>query len=120
MEEDLNRVFLIGNLGADPELKVTPGSRSLLTFSIATERRYKNRNDVWVTEVDWHRVTVWDARAEGLAKILRKGMRVYVEGGLQTSSWEKNGEKRYSTAVDGKKILFHEAPQGRPQDCRPA
>jgi single-strand DNA-binding protein len=111
--DDLNRVFLIGNLGADPELKVTPGGRSLLTFSIATERRYQDRNDVWQQEVQWHRVTVWDARAEGLHKILRKGMRVYIEGGLQTSSWEKNGQKRYSTAVAAKKILFHEAPQGR-------
>jgi single-strand DNA-binding protein len=108
MSEGLNRAILIGNLGADPELKVTPSGQALLKLSLATNESYLDRNQVRQTRTEWHRVTVWGRRAEGLAKFLRKGHKVYVEGRIQTSSYEKNGEKRYSTDI----VLINLIPMG--------
>ncbi len=99
MAEGLNRVMLLGNLGADPELRVTPGGQAVLKLRMATNETYVDKNNVRQERVEWHRVTVWGRRAEGLAKFLRKGFKLFVEGRLQTSSYEKNGEKRYSTEV---------------------
>ena len=99
MAEGLNRVMLLGNLGADPELRVTPGGQAVLKLRLATNESYLDRNNVRQERTEWHRVTVWGRRAEALGKILTKGDSLFVEGRLQTSSYEKNGEKRYSTEV---------------------
>lgn len=106
MAEGLNRVMLFGNLGADPDLRVTPGGQAVLKLRLATNESYLDRNNVRQERTEWHRVTVWGRRAEALGKILQKGDSVFIEGRLQTSSYEKNGEKRYSTEVVANNILL--------------
>jgi single-strand DNA-binding protein len=97
----LNRVTLIGNLGKDPEMKFTPQGTAVGKFPIATTRSFKGKDGQWQEQTDWHNVVVW----EGLAKIagdyLKKGSRVYIEGRLQTRSWDdkQSGQKRYMTEV---------------------
>ncbi len=106
MAEGLNRVMLLGNLGADPELRVTPGGQAVLKLRLATNETYLDRNNVRQERTEWHRVTVWGRRAEALGKILTKGDSLFIEGRLQTSSYEKNGEKRYSTEVVANNIVL--------------
>jgi single-strand DNA-binding protein len=106
MAEGLNRVMLLGNLGADPDLKVTPGGQAVLKLRLATNESYLDRNQVRQERTEWHRVTVWGRRAEALGKILQKGDSVFIEGRLSTSSYEKNGEKRYSTEVVANNIVL--------------
>ncbi|MGH7269849.1 MAG: single-stranded DNA-binding protein [Polyangiaceae bacterium] len=106
MSEGLNRVMLLGNLGADPELRVTPGGQAILKLRLATNESYLDRNNVRQERTEWHRVTVWGRRAEALGKILVKGDPLLIEGRLQTSTYEKNGEKRYSTEVVASNIVL--------------
>jgi single-strand DNA-binding protein len=106
MPEGLNRVMLLGNLGADPELRVTPGGQAVLKLRLATNESYLDRNNVRQERTEWHRVTVWGRRAEALGKFLQKGDSLFVEGRLSTSSYEKNGEKRYSTEVVANNIVL--------------
>ncbi|HTB79070.1 MAG TPA: single-stranded DNA-binding protein [Polyangiaceae bacterium] len=106
MAEGLNRVMLLGNLGADPELRVTPGGQAVLKLRLATNESYMDRNNVRQERTEWHRVTIWGRRAEALGKILQKGDSLFIEGRLQTSSYEKNGEKRYSTEVVANNIVL--------------
>jgi single-strand DNA-binding protein len=113
MAEGLNRVMLLGNLGADPELRVTPGGQAVLKLRLATNETYPDRNNVRQERTEWHRVTVWGRRAEALGKILQKGDLLFVEGRLQTSSYEKNGEKRYSTEVVANNIVLPGTGRGR-------
>jgi single-strand DNA-binding protein len=110
MAEGLNRVMLLGNLGADPELRVTPGGQAVLKLRLATNETYLDRNNVRQERTEWHRVTIWGRRAEALGKILQKGDLLLIEGRLQTSSYEKNGEKRYSTEVVANNVVL---PGGR-------
>jgi single-strand DNA-binding protein len=113
MAEGLNRVILLGNLGADPELRVTPGGQAVLKLRLATNETYLDRNNVRQDRTEWHRVTVWGRRAEALGKILSKGDLLMVEGRLQTSSYEKNGEKRYSTEIVANNIVLPGGGRGR-------
>jgi single-strand DNA-binding protein len=113
MAEGLNRVMLLGNLGADPELRVTPGGQAVLKLRLATNESYLDRNNVRQERTEWHRVTVWGRRAEALGKILQKGDSLFIEGRLQTSSYEKNGEKRYSTEVVANNIVLPGSGRGR-------
>src|SRR5580692_12826159 len=106
MAEGLNRVMLVGNLGADPELRVTPSGQSILKLRLATTETYLDKSNVRQERTEWHRVTVWGRRAEALGKLLTKGDSLFVEGRLQTSSYEKNGEKRYSTEVVATNIIL--------------
>lgn len=106
MSEGLNRVMLLGNLGADPELRATQGGQAMLKLRLATTESYVDRDNVRQERTEWHRVTVWGKRGEGLAKILHKGDRLFVEGRIQTSSYDKDGEKRYSTEVIANNVLL--------------
>src|SRR5580658_8293890 len=106
MAEGLNRVLLLRNLGADPELRVTPGGQAVLKLRLATNESYVDKNQVRQERTEWHRVTVWGRRAEALGKFLQKGDSLFVEGRLSTSSYEKNGEKRYSTEVVANNIVL--------------
>jgi single-strand DNA-binding protein len=113
MAEGLNRVMLLGNLGADPELRVTPGGQAVLKLRLATNETYLDRNNVRQERTEWHRVTIWGKRAEALGKILQKGDLLFIEGRLQTSSYEKNGEKRYSTEVVANNVVLPGSGRGR-------
>lgn len=106
MAEGLNKVMLLGNLGADPELKVTGQGTAILKLRIATTETYMNSSNERQERTEWHSVTVWGKRGEGLAKFLKKGDRIFIEGSLRTQSYEKNGEKRYSTEVNATNVVL--------------
>jgi single-strand DNA-binding protein len=95
----VNKVILIGNLGKDAETKFTPSGASVTTFNMATTRRWKDQaSGEWKEQTDWHRVKYW--RAENVANYLLKGKQVYVEGRLETRSYDdKDGKKVYTTDV---------------------
>lgn len=99
MARSLNKVMLIGNLGKDAETRYTPSGTAVTNFSVATTARSKDaQTGEWKEYTDWHDVVLW--RAEKVAEYLTKGRQVYVEGRLQTRSWEdQNGQKRYRTEV---------------------
>jgi single-strand DNA-binding protein len=107
MAEGLNKVMLLGNLGADPELRVTSGGQSVLNLRLATSESYLDKNRDRQERTEWHTVTVWGKRAEALSKILSKGSRIFVEGGLRTSSYDdKEGNKRYKTEINALEIIL--------------
>jgi single-strand DNA-binding protein len=113
MSEGYNRVLLLGNLGADPELKMTQGGASVLKLRMATTERYQDKSGVWQDRTDWHSVVVWGKRAESLNKILAKGSTIFVEGSLRTSSYEdRDGNKRYKTEVIAKSVILGGRGQG--------
>ena len=106
MAEGLNKVMLLGNLGADPELKMTQGGQAVLKLRLATTETYLDKNQTRQERTEWHSVTMWGKRGEALSKFLQKGERIFVEGSLRTSSYEKNGEKRYSTEINATNIIL--------------
>lgn len=112
MSEGYNRVLLLGNLGADPELKMPQGGMSVLKLRLATTERYQDKSGVWQGKTEWHSVVVWGKRAESLHKILSKGSTIFVEGSLHTSSYEKDGETRYRTEVTAKSVILGGRGQG--------
>ena len=98
----VNKVIIIGRLGSDPEVRCTPSGAAVANFNVATNRSYKDKDGNWQEETDWHRIVLWRRQAEVAKEYARKGSRVYVEGRLQTRSWEdQNGQKRYTTEVVG-------------------
>ena len=102
----VNKVILIGNLGADPELKYTPSSRPLCNLRIATTDVFKDKSGQRQERTEWHRVTVWGDQAENCNKYLSKGRSVYVEGRLQTRSYDKEGQKHYATDIVADRVVF--------------
>lgn len=122
MSEGLNRVLLLGNLGADPELKMTSGGQAVLKLRLATSETYLDRNKVRQERTEWHSVTIWGKRGEALAKILSKGSRVFIEGSIRTSSYDdKNGEKRYRTEINANNVILPGGGErrGEPPEPRP-
>lgn len=112
MAEGLNRVMLLGNLGADPELRMTSGGQAVLKLRLATTENYMDKNRQRQERTEWHNVVIWGKRAEALSKILTKGSRIFVEGGLRTSSYDdRDGNKRYRTEIVCSNILLQ--GQGR-------
>lgn len=105
MSEGVNRVTLLGNLGADPELRHTAGGQSVLNLRLATTEVYFDAQKEKKERTDWHTITVWGARGEALSKFLRKGSQLLVEGRIQTSSYEKDGEKRYKTEINATNVV---------------
>jgi single-strand DNA-binding protein len=94
----VNKVILLGHLGKDAETKFTPSGVAKTSFTLATNRRWKDQQTgEWKEETDWHNCTIW--RAENVANYLQKGKQVYVEGRLQTRSYEQDGQKKYFTEV---------------------
>ena len=101
MARSINKVILVGNVGRDPELKYTPNNVPVASFSIATNERFKDRDGNWQDRAEWHNVIAWQRTAEIASEYLKKGSKVYVEGKLQTRSWDykQTGEKKYRTEV---------------------
>jgi single-strand DNA-binding protein len=109
MEEfmSVNKVILVGRLGQDPELKYTPSGMAVCNFSLATSDSWTDKNGQKQERTEWHRVVVWGKLAELCGQYLAKGRQAYLEGALQTRSWEgKDGQKRYTTEINAKTVQF--------------
>lgn len=119
MAEGLNKVMLLGNLGQDPELKMLPSGQAVMRLRLATTERRQDKAGNWTDHTEWHSVTVWGKRAEALSKFLAKGSTIFVEGKLRTSSYEKNGEKRYSTEITADNIILSGGRRGETQSDAP-
>ena len=105
----VNKVILIGRLGADPELKYTPSGAAVTNFNIATNEVWKDKDGNFQERTEWHRLVLWQKLAERANEYLKKGNRVYVEGQLRTRSWDdKDGVKRYTTEVVVQHMQFLE------------
>ncbi|MBW1668317.1 MAG: single-stranded DNA-binding protein [Deltaproteobacteria bacterium] len=107
----VNKVILIGNLGADPELRYTPGGKAVASFSLATHEQWTGKNGEKGERTEWHRIVAWDRLGEICGEYLHKGSQVYVEGRLQTRSWEdRDGNKRYTTEIIAQRMQMLGAP----------
>jgi single-strand DNA-binding protein len=96
----VNKVILIGRLGKDPELKYTPAGVPVATFSLATSEIWKDKEGKKQEKVEWHRCVAWSHTAENINKYCKKGEQLYIEGRLETRSWDdKEGVKRYTTEI---------------------
>ena len=101
MARGINKVILVGNLGADPETRYTPSNTAVTNLRLATSESWRDRNSGETQErTEWHRVVMFNRLAEIAAEYLRKGSKVYVEGKLQTRKWQdQNGQDRWSTEI---------------------
>ena len=100
MARGVNKVILIGNLGADPEVRYMPNGNAVANITLATSESWKDKNTGQQQErTEWHRVCFFGKIAEIVGQYLRKGSKIYVEGRLQTREWEKDGVKRYTTEI---------------------
>lgn len=102
----VNRVFLLGQVGRDPEVKEIGGAK-YATFSLATSESYKDKNGERQTNTEWHTIVCWRNTAEVVERYVTKGMQLFVEGQLRTRSWEDSeGKKRYVTEIVAKEVQF--------------
>jgi single-strand DNA-binding protein len=101
MAKSVNKVTLIGNLGKDPEVKYTPSGMAIARFTLATNDRFKDKEGNWQDKTEWHNLVAFQRTAEIVGEYLKKGRTVYVEGKLQTSSWDdkESGQKKYRTEI---------------------
>ena len=107
MSRSVNKAIIIGNLGADPEIRTTPSGSRVATLSVATNRRWSSRTGEMQEETQWHRVVAWDKLAEICEQYLKKGDRVYVEGRIQYRQWEdQNGQTRYTTEIVAREMVM--------------
>lgn len=130
MADGLNRACLLGNLGMDPDLKYTQGGQAVLRLRLATAQSWIDRGGQRQERTEWHTVVIWGKRAEGLKKVLAKGARVYIEGSIQTRSWDarQTGEKRYATEIAATNVVLCGSPSryepgssaARPGGSKPA
>jgi single-strand DNA-binding protein len=106
--KSVNKVILLGNVGQDPEVKYTASGVPVAKVSLATNERFKDKNDQWQDKTEWHSVVAWQRLAEIVGECVRKGSKLYVEGKLQTSTWEgkQNGEKKYRTEIVAREIVL--------------
>jgi single-strand DNA-binding protein len=107
MAKSVNKVILIGNLGKDPEVKYTPSGTAVANFTLATNERYKDKDGQWQDRTEWHNIVAWQRTAEIVGEYLKKGRSVYVEGRLQTRSWDdKDGQKHYKTEIVAQDLVL--------------
>ncbi len=104
----VNKVILVGRLGQDPELKSVGNGQSVARLNIATSESWTGKDGQKQDRTEWHRVVVWGRQAENCAKHLAKGRQVYIEGRLQTRSWEDttSGQKKFSTEIVASTVQF--------------
>ncbi len=107
MAGGVNKVILVGNLGADPDMRFTPSGQGVCELRVATSESWNDKNGQRQERVEWHRIVVWGKRAEVCSKYLAKGRQVYVEGRIQTRTYDdKDGNKRYITEVIANDVQF--------------
>ncbi len=96
----VNKVILVGNLGTDPEIRYTPGGKAVANFSLATSDTRAGKDGQKETKTEWHKIVAFDKLAEICGKYLAKGRQVYIEGRIQTRSWDdRDGNKKYTTEI---------------------
>ncbi len=108
MPKSVNKVILVGNVGKDPEVKYTPSGTPVAKFSLATNEKYKDRSDEWQERTEWHNIVAWQRLAEIVGEYVKKGAKLYIEGKLQTSSWDdrENGTKKYRTEIVARDLVL--------------
>lgn len=107
MSRSLNKVMLIGNLGADPEIRSTAGGTRVATLSIATSRQWNSQSGERQEKTEWHRVVLWSGLADLADKYMKKGDRIYVEGRIEYRTWEdREGNTRYSTEINAREVIL--------------
>ena len=118
MAKSVNKVILVGNVGQDPEVKYTASGVPVAKVSLATNERFKNRNEQWQDRTEWHSVVAWQRLAEIIGEYVHKGSKLYVEGKLQTSTWEdkQTREKRYRTEIVAREILLLSSRENGQED----
>ena len=122
----INKVILIGRLGSDPEVRYTPSGVAVANFSIATSEEWKDKDSGEKKErTEWHRIVAWRRLGEICGEYLSKGQQVYVEGRIQTNTWEdKEGNKRYTTEIIANTVQFlgkrESSESARPRSTTPA
>ena len=102
----VNKAIIIGNLGADPEVKTSQGGTTFANLSVATNEKWTDKSGQKQERTEWHRVTVFGKTAENCGKYLKKGRQVYVEGKIQTDKYEKDGQTHYSTKIVAQNVTF--------------
>jgi single-strand DNA-binding protein len=96
----VNKVIVLGNLGSDPEVRYTPSGKAVANFSLATSEKYTNKDGEKEEKTEWHRIVAWGRLGEICGEYLSKGSQIYIEGRLQTRTWEdRDGNKRYTTEI---------------------
>jgi len=111
----VNQSMLLGNVTRDPELRYTPGGNPVIGFSVATNRQWFDKETQQKKEaVEYHNIVFWGKAAEIIGQFVSKGDKIYIQGRLQTRSWEKDGVKRYSTEVVGQDFVLL-TPKGQPK-----
>lgn len=115
MARDLNKVMIIGRLGADPEMRYTPSGSPVTTLRVAAGRQWRDANGESREETEWFSVVAWNKLAEICSQYLTKGSRVYLEGRLQTRSWEdqQSGQTRYKSEVIASDMIILDSREGR-------
>jgi single-strand DNA-binding protein len=113
MPKSVNKVILVGNVGKDPEVKYSPSGTPVANFSLATNEKYKDRSDEWQERTEWHNIVAWQRLAEIVGEYVKKGAKLYIEGKLQTSSWEdgESGTKKYRTEIVARDLVLLGPPQ---------
>ena len=108
MPKSVNKVILVGNVGKDPEVRYSQSGTPVANFSLATNERFKDRNGEWQERTEWHSVVAWQRLAEIVGEYVARGSKLYVEGKIQTSSWEdrQSGERKYCTEVVARDLLL--------------
>lgn len=103
----INKVILLGRLGKSPDIKYTPAGNTVCNFSLATSKNIKDKQGNKKEKTEWHRIVCWQKLAEFCGQYLTKGQQIYIEGELQTRSWEnKDGQKQYTTEINATSIQF--------------
>lgn len=112
--KSINRVTLLGRAGKDPEIKSTAGGTTVANLSLATEERYKDSAGNWQSRTEWHNLVAFKRTAEIFQQYVRKGSQLYVEGKIQTRSWEKDGQKHYRTEILVNDLVLLDGPKEKP------
>jgi single-strand DNA-binding protein len=116
MARGVNKVILVGNLGADPEVRYSTGGMAIAKFNVATTEGVPAGEGKWEDRTEWHRVVAFDKLAERCGKFLSKGSLVFLEGKIQTQQWEdQQGNKRYTTEIIARDVRFLGSPGVQPQ-----
>ncbi len=117
MSRSLNKVILIGNLGADPEVRSTSNGSRVATLSLATSRQWKNQSGEKQEKTEWHRVILWNNKGSTLAdlaeKYCKKGDKIYIEGSIEYRSWQdREGQTRYTTEITAREVILLSGKSG--------